>query len=328
MKHIYTLLALSVCLSASSQLVVNVTFIVDMSNETVSGNGVHLYGSMQGFNPAGTPMADQGNGKYQATVGVDPSTTYSYLFVNGNTLADLETVPAPCDTGIGGLRAFVSPASGTLTLGPFCYESCDPCPGVPADMTFQVDMSKETVSGNGVHLAATFNSFSPSATQMTDQGNGIYAHTESLFEGDTVEYAFVNGNTGGDMETVPNPCAVGQYRQAVVPTGGGTSSLVCFESCDTCVVLGVDPISATAPMRIVQNRTSDYTYLLMFLPQAEAVSYDVYDIAGRLIESVELGVLSGKHEAQLDLRHVPSGLVTVRAKAGATVVSQSVIVTR
>ena len=35
---------------------VNVNFMVDMSNETVSSNGIHLAGAFQGWDPSSTEM--------------------------------------------------------------------------------------------------------------------------------------------------------------------------------------------------------------------------------------------------------------------------------
>ena len=46
-----TLLAIT-----SSLFAVNVTLNVDMSNVTVSENGVHVAGSFQGWDPAATPL--------------------------------------------------------------------------------------------------------------------------------------------------------------------------------------------------------------------------------------------------------------------------------
>ena len=43
----------------SSLFAVNVTLNVDMSNVTVSENGVHVAGSFQGWDPAATPLTDE-----------------------------------------------------------------------------------------------------------------------------------------------------------------------------------------------------------------------------------------------------------------------------
>ena len=53
----------------SSLFAVNVTLNVDMSNVTVSENGVHVAGSFQGWDPAATPLADDdGDGVYSVVI--------------------------------------------------------------------------------------------------------------------------------------------------------------------------------------------------------------------------------------------------------------------
>lgn len=46
------------------------------------------------------------------------------------------------------------------------------------NVTFQVNMSEQTVSASGVHIAGSFQGWNPSSTQMTDADNdGIYTYT-------------------------------------------------------------------------------------------------------------------------------------------------------
>ena len=42
------------------------------------------------------------------------------------------------------------------------------------DITFRVDMSNETVSADGVHVAGDLNGWSTTNDLLTDQGGGIY----------------------------------------------------------------------------------------------------------------------------------------------------------
>ena len=61
-----------------------VTLTVDMSNEMVSADGVHVAGSFQGWDPAATPMTDNGDGTWSYTFMSDTAATYQYKFINGN----------------------------------------------------------------------------------------------------------------------------------------------------------------------------------------------------------------------------------------------------
>ena len=66
---------------ASSLFAVNVTLNVDMSNVTVSEDGVHVAGSFQGWDPAGTPLADDdGDGIYPVLVDMSGVTDETVFF--------------------------------------------------------------------------------------------------------------------------------------------------------------------------------------------------------------------------------------------------------
>ena len=89
----------------SSLFAVNVTLNVDMSNVTVSENGVHVAGSFQGWDPAATPLADDdGDGVYSVVIdmsGVTDETVF-FKYLNGNSWGSDETVSDPACGGAGG----------------------------------------------------------------------------------------------------------------------------------------------------------------------------------------------------------------------------------
>ena len=72
------------------------------------------------------------------------------------------------------------------------------------NVIFRIDMSAETVSANGVHIAGSFqlvaglgNNWDPSSTLVQDaNGDKIYEITIALPSG-TYEYKFINGNAWG-----------------------------------------------------------------------------------------------------------------------------------
>jgi hypothetical protein len=98
-----------------------VRFKVNMNNETVHPNGIHIAGSFQGWNPASARMGEvlelTGIYEYQAYLQIG---TYNYKFVNGNTSADYEYVSGAC--------ASAGQRSVTLTqdvmLDPVNFSSC------------------------------------------------------------------------------------------------------------------------------------------------------------------------------------------------------------
>jgi hypothetical protein len=83
MKKMYLTCAL--LLSYVVMHAVNVTFRVDMTNQTVHPSGVHIAGAFQGWNPSGTPMSDSDmDNIWEVTLDVTANTFFEYKFLNGN----------------------------------------------------------------------------------------------------------------------------------------------------------------------------------------------------------------------------------------------------
>ena len=100
-----------------------VTFRVNMSNETVAAEGVHIAGSFQGWDPSSTPVALAGFGVYEITLSLAQG-TYEYKFINGNAWGMDESVG---DCGNGGNRVIT--VSSNVTTEGACFNSCELCPG-------------------------------------------------------------------------------------------------------------------------------------------------------------------------------------------------------
>ena len=221
---------------------VDVTFQVDMSEQVVDPAGVHLAGSFQGWDPAATPMTDQGGGVYAVTLTVDQNTTYEFKYINGNAFGQDESVPAACQQNN---NRFFTSGTTAETLGLVCFGSCLICSPPTSNVTIQVDMSNETVDPAGVYVAGDFNGFDPTATPMTDMGNGIWETTVVVPLNLESAYVYLNGNSFAGQEFVPAACGVdngvGGFNRAVTPTmTDETVPVHCFSSCDPCVA-GVVP---------------------------------------------------------------------------------------
>jgi hypothetical protein len=103
----------------------SVTFRVNMKEETVSANGVHIAGNFQNWDPAATPMTDgDGDGIYEVTVDLNGNNTYQYKFINGNAWGDDESVPAECALNN---NRFLDIGTTPVMTEAFCFGSCDPC---------------------------------------------------------------------------------------------------------------------------------------------------------------------------------------------------------
>ena len=113
---------------------VNGTYTVDMSNETVSPDGVNMFYLVTGGGLSVAPMSDNGDGTYSATIAVTTLDTLGYVFLNGGAdIANAEAVPMEC-----GFENPIFP--GTLVRGEVigaiadydaaavCFSGCGLCP--------------------------------------------------------------------------------------------------------------------------------------------------------------------------------------------------------
>lgn len=210
-----------------------ITFQVDMSNETVDPAGVFIGGSFNGWSSTATPMIDMGSGVYAVTLTLGEGEYHQYKFLNGNVwgVSD-ESVPPTCATDNN--REYTVPAYDE-TIPVVCFGSCDPCTTVvDVNVTFQVDMSEQIVSDSGVHIAGSFQGWVPGGTLMNDQGNGIWSYSFVLQSGSYHQYKFLNGDAWGTDEGVPSGCAQNNNRYLTVPQNDTVLIAVCFGSCVIC----------------------------------------------------------------------------------------------
>lgn len=208
-----------------------VTFSVDMSDETISGSGVFIAGSFNGWDATKNKMEDPDNDKvFTITLQLAPG-TYEYKFVNGS---NFENVPGQC--AVNGNRQVVVTSGQSVPAVKF--GKCRP------RLTLRVDMSLETIDANGVHVAGAFQGWNPSGTPMTDIGNGIWEATVEVDAG-SYEYKFVNGNAWGKDESVPGACASNNNRRVVVGTTDTTLAKVCFKQCTENCVANPNPAVIT-----------------------------------------------------------------------------------
>ncbi len=116
---------------------VEITFQVDMQNQTVSGDGVHLAGNFgndgyPNWDPAGIAMSD-GNSDdvYTVTLTLTANTDYEFKYINGDGWGEDESVPAACgvDNGSGGYNRSLSTTTNDATLDEVCFGECSDCSG-------------------------------------------------------------------------------------------------------------------------------------------------------------------------------------------------------
>lgn len=217
MKKLFTFVFTALAVSLFAQ--VQVTFQVDMTGQTVSPDGVHIAGSLNGWSTDANALTDQGSNIYAVTLDLQPGSDYEYKFLNGNAWGTEEAAPGTCTVG-GNNRIFTAPSSDmTLEATPF-----NGCPSTVQTkmVTFKVDMTGQTVSANGVHVAGNFNAWTPGATALADAGSGIYEVTVPVLSSlQVLQYKFINGNDWGTEETPGEGCGNGDNNRPFVLAGAG-----------------------------------------------------------------------------------------------------------
>ncbi|MFK8160822.1 MAG: T9SS type A sorting domain-containing protein [Lewinella sp.] len=216
MKPILLLLCLLASFSVFAQEV-EVTFQLDMSGQTVSADGIHVAGDLNGWSTDSIELTAMGDDIYAATVSLQSGRDIQYKFLNGNAWGTEEVPPLTCAVN-GNNRIFTTPLED-VTLATVPFGGC-PATVETKMVTFRVDMSGQTVDANGVHLAGNFQGWSPGSTRMTDMGNGIFETTVAVLNSVIVlQYKFINGNEWGMDEDPPEGCENFDNNRAAVATG-------------------------------------------------------------------------------------------------------------
>ena len=146
-----------------------VRFAVDLQKEaSVSANGVHIAGDIQGWNPAASSMANLfTNNKIYEYIAYLDTNSHQFKYVNGNAWSGAEGVPSNCATG--GNRTVQTYTD--VAVAKVCFSQCVACPTAPIPqfkMTFNVDMLNNDCFGgfDSVTVAGA-------GTALTNYGSGI-----------------------------------------------------------------------------------------------------------------------------------------------------------
>ena len=103
---------------------IDVTFRVDLQYQFVSENGVHIAGSMQGWDPSSTPLSNSNEDNiWEVTLTLLENTVYEYKFINGNSWENDESVFGTCSAGNG--NRIVLTTDENMSLPVYIFNSCD-----------------------------------------------------------------------------------------------------------------------------------------------------------------------------------------------------------
>ena len=222
-----------------------VTFQVDMGNETISSNGVHIAGNFQSvaglgsdWNPSSTKLIDSnGNNVFSLQVKI-PAGSYEYKFINGNDWGMDESPPGDCSVGSTNNRSVNVGANIKLPIVPFN--------GCIGSVKLSVNMNGIDVSPNGVYVMGNFQQaagysidWDPQSIMLEDKNaDGAYEVDLMLPKGD-YQYLFVNGTSVADAESLSEKCGIlGENglvnRTLKIDKEEANRVTYCFDSCSEC----------------------------------------------------------------------------------------------
>ena len=234
----------------SAQVLIPVTFQVDMSNETVSPDGVYLAGSFQAWDPTATMLSDDDlDNVYEVTLDVEPG-MLEFKFLNGPGWDYAEDVPPTCQVEVAGNdnRFLYVDEMQTEASMHVCFASCAAC-GLNS-VRLRVDMSLEAaISPNGVHVAGDFQGWDPAVNPLQDlDEDGIWETVVSFDTtglGSTILFKFINGNawTNPTENVEDETCGDGFGNRTMALTSTNdvlygdlaTGGAPCYNACGTCV---------------------------------------------------------------------------------------------
>jgi hypothetical protein len=290
-KIISSLLLLTI---ATGTFAKKVKFAVDMTNETISPNGIHVTGDFQtlaGF-PGGdwasntTPLTQEGaTAIYSIVVDIPAFAKYEYKYVNGDQFYEAEFIPVESRVGYNfndnRWLYLDSLADDTTYIGALVFAA-----NAPMGMTlvrFLVNMQNETISANGVHVAGDFQGWNPETNILYSFGSNIFEGIAYVNTG-TIAYKYYNGNTAGDNEIVPAICSVNSNRELNV-TGDIVLSEVCYAACTACTV-GMKEVNETKSISLSPNPSRSFCNLEI---KDSAVSHNIIltDVTSRLVRTYE-----------------------------------------
>ncbi len=319
-----------------------VTFQVDMSEQDILGPIYVTGATVDGWCGTCVEMMDMGDGVYAATVELEAG-DHEYKFNNGGWDAtenlDTDEDGACTLTTIEDENTYVNrfftlaPGAGEVTLDVVCFDSCEECEVVvtpDTEVTFNVDMSEQTVSGAVYVSGETIDGWAGASVELTDaDGDNVYSVTLALPQGNH-EYKYMIGS----WDTSEQLDAEGDSA-CTITTGGFTNRLlvisseeainletVCYESCDACAPTSVTGLE-TLSFRVFPSVTDGIVTVSFPTPLAQDATIEVHDMGGRTVRNTNLG--AGMTQLRIDLNNEADGFYVVRVTSGLQVATERVV---
>jgi hypothetical protein len=278
-----------------------VKFSVNMKNEVVSVNGVHITGDFQdeaGFpvdwDPGTTAMTREtaDTNIWSVVLNLPPFAKYEYKFVNGIFGYEIEFVPleSRVNTTSNDNRWIYIDSLSSDTQRVAAVLFAGNAPQGQYLLRFKVNMTQQSITSAGVHVAGDFQSAPWSTTRshmwsfdMIDYEYIAYVDTEmSSFQH---EYKFLQDTSIYEMIDGWCPLSTNGNRWVVVPHDTVLAS-VCYGHCASCAALGMSEWSGAAGFSVYPNPMSGQANVV-FYTSADERTVRITDVQGREVMRYE-----------------------------------------
>ena len=286
---------------------VNVTLRVDMTGQTVSANGVHVAGSINGWNTSSTPLTQEGATQiYSTTIQLNTG-WHEYKFLNGNAWGTEESAGFPCAPSNGNRFLYINDSGANVVLEPVPFNGCN-AEGTGFSFTLNVDLGNETASASGVKVAGWFNGWNGDNFTLPNVANTIHSATLRLpTPADypiTFEYKYVNGSTWENPDTTCSTVANNNRIETL--TSSGMSIFNVFNGCNYTLSLQNSfnndiNVYYTKNKGLIVTSTQNYDQLTLQL----------FDILGKKVLS-EIVLKPNKSKTTVKVNNIQLGLYILK----------------
>ena len=299
----------------------NVTFQVDMNKVTQGFTTPEVNGTWNNWCGNCNAMSDaNGDNIWEVTLPLEQGSSIEFKYsADGWSIQEMNDPTASCTNGNATYtnRVLTVPASDTI-IPVVCWSSCDAC---SIEVTFNVNMAWEVannaIDSNGVHVAGSFQGWSPSTTEMTDpDGDGIYSVTVEMPLDQDLFYKYINGNdwamaeASGDLAACGVSDGFGGYNRLSTAGNADTSfAAVCFTKCYDCAV-SID--EALGNISLYPNPTAG-AFTLERSELAGDIQVSIIGLQGQLLINTEW--TAGQSELNINLSDLAAGVYMVRLTA-------------
>lgn len=326
------------------EVFVDVTFQVDMNTVDVQPGGISLAADFDGWMGNIVMEDTDGDGVYSSTHTLKPG-TYQYRFINGfsSSLSNWEQlsedVHADCTILTSGTsNRFVEVGEEDVLIEAICYESCGACmvDPDPIYVTFQVDMTQQEVSPEGVFIGPSVENWEFATAMEDTDGDGIYSITQATLGGEYL-YLFANGLpsnennweqlSGINQEECTEEQGGQAYRYVDIIENDILLEPVCFNACDACIPDAVTTIVDSKILFTIHPILTKDKITLTFAPAVSAAKHVyIYNIVGDLVEKRILQPAQMRNE--INLSHLASGMYIIQVQVGEQLGSERIVLVR